>query len=93
LTLATLLTTFIGVFVPEHKRSRWLVFVLGLVVLSVLAHLVLERYRWQMVPAYGLTALTFLAIAPPTRWWLTCETSTPNRVDMGEFEWQGKVFS
>ena len=44
-----------------------LVFVLGLVVLSVLAHLVLEGYRWQMVPAYGLTALTFLAIAPPTR--------------------------
>jgi len=64
LTLATLLTTFIGVFVPRSKRPRWIAFVPSLAVLLVLAHLVLEGYRWQMVPAYGLTALTFLATVP-----------------------------
>jgi predicted dienelactone hydrolase len=64
LTLATLLTTFIGVFVPERKRPRWIAFLPGLAVLLVLAHLVLEGYRWQMVPAYGLTVLAFLAAVP-----------------------------
>jgi predicted dienelactone hydrolase len=64
LTLATLLTTFIGVFVPERKRPRWMAFLPGLAVLLVLAHLVMEGYRWQMVPAYGLTVLTFLATVP-----------------------------
>ena len=64
LTLATLLMTFIGVFVPRSKRPRWMAFLPGLAVLLVLVHLVLEGYRWQMVPAYGLTALTFLATVP-----------------------------
>jgi hypothetical protein len=29
--------------------------------LLVLLHLIFEGYRWQMVPAYALTALLFLA--------------------------------
>jgi predicted dienelactone hydrolase len=35
-------------------------FLPSLAVLLVLAHLVLEGYRWQMVPAYALAGLTFL---------------------------------
>jgi hypothetical protein len=61
LILATLLLTYLGFFVPEGKRPRWMAFLPSLIVLLVLAHLVLEGYRWQMVPAYALTALTFLA--------------------------------
>jgi len=61
LTLATLLLTFIGFFVPRSKRPRWMAFLPSLVVLLVLIHLASESYRWQMVPAYALTALTFLA--------------------------------
>jgi len=43
-------------------------FLPSLAVLLVLAHLVLEGYRWQMVPAYALTALTFLATVPGIAW-------------------------
>jgi predicted dienelactone hydrolase len=53
--------TLIGFFVPRSKRPRWMAFLPSLAVLLVLAHLVLEGYRWQMVPAYALTVLTFLA--------------------------------
>ena len=61
LTLASLLLTFIGFFVPRSKRPRWMAFLPSLVVLLVLIHLILEGYRWQMIPVYALTALTFLA--------------------------------
>jgi predicted dienelactone hydrolase len=61
LTCATLLLTFISFFVPRGKKPRWVAFLPSLIVLLVLAHLVLEGYRWQMIPAYALTALTFLA--------------------------------
>jgi len=61
LILAALLFTFIGFFVPRSKRPRWMAFLPTLIVLLVLIHIVLEGYRWQMVPAYTLTAITFLA--------------------------------
>lgn len=64
LVLATLLIAFIGFFVPRSKRPRWMAYLPALAVLLVLAHLVLEGYRWQMVLAYALTALTFLATVP-----------------------------
>ncbi len=41
-------------------------FLPSLAVLLVLAHLVLEGYRWQMIPAYALTVLTCLATARAT---------------------------
>lgn len=61
LTLITLLLSLLSFFVPRGKKPRWMAFLPSLVVLLVLTHLVLEGYRWQMVPAYALTALTFLA--------------------------------
>jgi hypothetical protein len=61
LTLVTLLLALLSFFVPRPKRPQWMAFLPSLVVLLVLAHLVLEGYRWQMVPAYALTVLTFLA--------------------------------
>ena len=64
LTLATLLLTYLGFFVPEGKRPRWMAFLPSLAVVLVLAHLILEGYRWQMVPAYVLTTLTFLVTVP-----------------------------
>ena len=61
LNLATLLLTLIGFFVPRGKRPRWMAYLPSLAVLCVLIHLLFEGYRWQMVPAYVLTALLFLA--------------------------------
>ena len=60
LTLITLLLSLLSFFVSRGKRPRWMAFLPSLAVLLVLAHLVLEGYRWQMVPAYALTVLTFL---------------------------------
>jgi len=60
LTLIPLLLSLLSFFVPRGKRPRWVAFLPSLAVLLVLAHLVLEGYRWQMVPAYALTVLTFL---------------------------------
>jgi predicted dienelactone hydrolase len=61
LALATLLLAYLGFFVPGSKRPRWMAFLPSVAVVLALAHLVLEGYRWQMVPAYALIALTFLA--------------------------------
>ena len=39
------------------RRPRWLNWLPGLAVLLMIAQLLIEGYRWQLVPAYGLTAL------------------------------------
>lgn len=61
LILGMLLLTLIGFFVPRSKRPRWMAFLPSLIVFLVLTHLILEGFRWQMVPAYVLTAIIFLA--------------------------------
>jgi len=80
LTLVTLLLALLSFFVPRGKRPRWTAYLPSLAVLFALIHLVFEGYRWQMVPAYGLTALLFLGSVrgilprarlpsdPPSRW-------------------------
>jgi len=55
LTLVTLLLSLLSFFVPRPRRPRWMAYLPGLAVLLVLTHLVLEGYRWQMVPAYAAT--------------------------------------
>jgi predicted dienelactone hydrolase len=61
LTLVSLLLALLGSLLPRGKRPRWTAYLPSLAALFALIHLVFEGYRWQMVPAYGLTALTFLA--------------------------------
>jgi predicted dienelactone hydrolase len=60
LTLVSLLLALLSFFVPRGKRPRWTAYLPSLAVLFALIHLIFEGYRWQMVPAYGLTALLFL---------------------------------
>jgi formylglycine-generating enzyme required for sulfatase activity len=60
LILITLLLSLLSFFVSRGKRPRWTDFLPSLAVLLVLAHLVLEGYRWQMIPAYALIVFTFL---------------------------------
>lgn len=64
LILATLFLSFAGRSFPPIKKSRWIDFVPTLAILLILIHLVVEKYRWQMVPAYGLTLLLFLLSLP-----------------------------
>lgn len=60
LILITLFVRLVGYSFPSIKRSRWIDFIPSIAVLLTVMHLVLEKFRWQMVPAYGLTLLFFL---------------------------------
>ncbi|WP_420644840.1 alpha/beta hydrolase family protein [Candidatus Leptofilum sp.] len=44
----------------SRKRPHWLLILPGLATLFAALHLAFEGYRWQMIPAYGLTAVFFL---------------------------------
>ena len=60
LILVTLFVRFVGYSFPPIRRSRWIIFVPGLTMLLIAVHLVWEKYRLQMLPAYGLTLILFL---------------------------------
>lgn len=49
------------------SRPRWVDFLPSTAVLLMVASLVVEGYRWQMVPAYLLVAIVFLATLPRLR--------------------------
>jgi predicted dienelactone hydrolase len=78
LILAALLPVLIGFIVSRRRRPAWLSIVPWLALSLTLLHLLFERYRWQMVPAYVLiVAVCLLALrkAPPDTFrssgWLT----------------------
>jgi len=64
LILLTLFLRWVGCSFPAIKMARWIDLLPSLAVLLTVIHLVLEKYRWQMVPAYGLTLLLFLLSLP-----------------------------
>ena len=61
LTLTVLLMMVTGYFFPVRKRPRWMAGLPALAVLTLVAHLIFEKYRWQMMPVYVLMALLILA--------------------------------
>ncbi len=64
LILVTLFLSLFGRWFPPIKRSRLIDLLPSLAVLLTVIHLALERFRWQMVPAYGLILLLFLLSLP-----------------------------
>lgn len=62
--LVTLFVRLVGYSLPSIKRSRWINLLPSLTVLLIVIHLVVEKYRWQMVPVYGATLLLFLLSIP-----------------------------
>ncbi len=60
LLLADLLA-FLALAVPRLRVLGLAGYLVVAAVLAAAAHLVVERYRWQMVPAYALTAVLLLA--------------------------------
>ena len=60
LTLVTLLLALVTRFWAMEKRPFWSNYLPGMAILLILIHLIIERYRWQMVPAYVLAASLFL---------------------------------
>jgi len=59
LLLGTLFIRLVGYSFPSIRRSRWVNWLPSLALLLSAIHLFVEKYRWQMVPAYGLTLLLF----------------------------------
>jgi len=57
LVLAILLPSVASLFVTRQRRPRWLRDLPILGVSFIALHLLVEGYRWQMVPAYALTAV------------------------------------
>jgi predicted dienelactone hydrolase len=60
LILVTLFVRFVGYSFFSIRSSRWIGFIPSLTILLTVIHLVWEKFRLQMVPAYGLTLLLFL---------------------------------
>ncbi|MGO9113160.1 MAG: hypothetical protein ACLP9L_28330, partial [Thermoguttaceae bacterium] len=78
LILLVLLPVLVAFFFSRSRRPGWVRIFPGLALLLVLLHLAIEKYRWQMVPAYLLTLLLCLLAlrkAPTetikTAWWRT----------------------
>lgn len=55
--LVTLFITACGHFIKPEKRPKSLIYLPFFVLLLVLLHLLIEGFRWQIVPAYFLTLL------------------------------------
>ena len=77
LVLAGLTLVVLGALVPRGQRPRWLRAIPALLVVLTVGHLALERYRWQMVPAYLLVALVGLLE------WRRSKTPTGRRIGVG----------
>lgn len=83
LILVTLLVRLIGYSFPSIRRSRWIDVIPSLTVLLTVMHLTLEKYRWQMVPAYVLTLLLFLlSLRQLRRGGQPQDRRVPNRVSI-----------
>jgi len=64
LTLGTLFLALGARFWPAEKRPSWVNCSTGAAILLILVHLLIEGYRWQMVPAYILAGLLFVLSVP-----------------------------
>ena len=51
--LAAILLSLLMYLIPGNRRPRWLSFLPALATLLLVIHLVVEGYRWQMIPAYA----------------------------------------
>ena len=56
LILLAILFSLLAYLFPINRRPRWISLLPALAALLVVIHLVVEGYRWQMVPAYALAA-------------------------------------
>jgi len=64
ITLSILAVTLAAITIPSSKRPSWLRFLPAFSAIVVLLQVSIEGYRWQMVPAYALSGIVFLAGLP-----------------------------
>jgi predicted dienelactone hydrolase len=58
------LAALVLLYIPPRASMRWLKFLPSAILLITVVHLIIERYRWQMVPSYAITAALFLLSLP-----------------------------
>lgn len=64
LILVTLFVRLVGYSFPSIRRSFWINLLPSLAALLIVIHLIVEKYRWQMIPVYGATFLLFVLSVP-----------------------------
>lgn len=64
LTAILLFITWGGYMLPSDKRPRPLVLFPFITVIMAMVQIIVEQYRWQMVPVYTLAAALFLITLP-----------------------------
>jgi predicted dienelactone hydrolase len=64
LIIALSVVAVLALYLPLPPSLRWLRFLPAAIVVLTLAHLIVEKYRWQMVPSYALTAGLCLLTLP-----------------------------
>jgi hypothetical protein len=60
LILLTPVLFFLWPIISRQKRPQWVALLPVVGLLFLFLHLVFERYRWQMIPVYGLTVVLLL---------------------------------
>jgi len=78
LLLLALLPVLLAYFVPRRSRPNWARLLAWVALGIMLVHFLVEKYRWQLVPAYALVILSCLLalrkipdVAAPSAWWRT----------------------
>jgi hypothetical protein len=67
LILLAILFSLVTRLIPISRRPRWISLLQALAALLVVIHLVVEGYRWQMVPAYALSAILLVGMVGAIR--------------------------
>jgi hypothetical protein len=79
LILLAILFSLLAYLVPKSRRPRWLSLLPALAALFVVIHLVVEGYRWQMVPAYALAAIVVVGMVRGDRQKARPQREAPSR--------------
>lgn len=66
LMLVAILPVLVWPLLP-WRRPRWVDYLPGTAVLLLIIQLIVEGYRWQLLPAYALVAVLFLVTLPRLR--------------------------
>jgi predicted dienelactone hydrolase len=79
LILLAILFSLLAYLVPKSRRPRWLSLLPALAALLVVIHLLVEGYRWQMVPAYALAAIVVVGMVRGVRQTTEPQHEAPSR--------------
>jgi predicted dienelactone hydrolase len=92
LVLLAILPTLLWPIFIGREKPRWIALLSLLTILFAIIHLIVEGYRWQMVPAYTLACIVFImnlrrllgsSGAPRSRRWLSITASLAGLLILG----------